>query len=47
MFGVGTAFGPRNAYEVRLFVQHVSNARIKLPNWGLTYPGITVSYALP
>src|SRR5215203_5463987 len=41
MLGVGTAFGPRNAYEVRLFVQHVSNARIRLPNWGLTYPGIT------
>src|SRR5690349_22221760 len=47
MLGVGTAFGPRNAYEVRLFVQHVSNGRIKLPNWGLTYPGITFSYALP
>ena len=47
MLGVGTAFGPRNAYEVRLFVQHVSNAGIKLPNWGLTYPGITLSYALP
>ena len=47
MIGVGTAFGPRNEYEVRLLVQHVSNGRIKLPNWGLTYPGITFSYALP
>ena len=47
MVGVGTAFGPRNAFEVRVFVQHVSNGRIKLPNWGLTYPGITLSYALP
>jgi hypothetical protein len=47
MVGVGTSFGPRNEYEVRLFVQHVSNGRIKLPNWGLTYPGITFSYALP
>ena len=47
MVGVGTSFGSRNEYEVRLLVQHVSNGRIKLPNWGLTYPGITFSYALP
>jgi lipid A 3-O-deacylase len=47
MAGVGTSFGARNEYEVRLFVQHVSNGRIKTPNWGLTYPGITLSYALP
>jgi hypothetical protein len=47
MIGIGTSFGPRNEYEVRAFVQHVSNGRIKLPNWGLTYPGITFSYALP
>jgi hypothetical protein len=44
---VGVAFGPRNAYEVKLLGQHVSNAGIKLPNWGLTYPGIAVSVALP
>ena len=47
MLGVGTSFGRRNEYEVRLYVQHVSNAGIRLPNWGLTYPGITLSYALP
>jgi len=47
MVGVGTSFGARNEYEVRLLVQHVSNAGIRLPNWGLTYPAITLSYALP
>ena len=47
MVGIGTSFGPRNEYEVRVYVQHVSNAGIKMPNWGLTYPGITFSYALP
>jgi len=47
MLGVGTSFGARNEYEIRAYVQHVSNAGIKLPNWGLTYPGITLSYALP
>jgi hypothetical protein len=45
--GIGTSFGSRNEYEIRAYVQHVSNARIKLPNWGLTYPGIAFSYALP
>ena len=43
----GVAFGPRNEYELRLYVQHVSNADIKRPNWGLTYPGMTFSVALP
>jgi len=47
MVGVGVAFGERNQYEVRVYGQHVSNGRIKLPNWGLTYPGITFSMALP
>lgn len=47
MIGVGLAFGDRNQYEVRIYGQHISNAGIKLPNWGLTYPGITFSYSLP
>jgi hypothetical protein len=47
MIGIGTSFGSRNEFEVRAFVQHVSNGRIKLPNWGLTYPGMTLSYAFP
>lgn len=47
MVGVGMAFGPRNAYEVRIYAQHVSNGKIKEPNWGLTYPGISLSVALP
>jgi len=47
MAGVGVSFGPRNEYEVRLYAQHVSNGGIKLPNWGLTYPGIAFSMALP
>jgi hypothetical protein len=47
MVGIGVAFGRNNAYEVRLYGEHVSNGRIKLPNWGLTYPAIAVSVALP
>ena len=47
VLAVGVAFGHNNAYEVRLFGQHVSDGGIKLPNWGLTYPGIALSVALP
>lgn len=43
----GVAFGDRHRYEVRISGQHVSNGGIKLPNWGLTYPSITFSVALP
>ena len=39
--------GHATSTKFALYVQHVSNAGIKLPNWGLTYPGITFSYALP
>jgi hypothetical protein len=38
--GLGLAFGPDYAYELGVYVQHVSNADIKQPNDGLTYPGI-------
>jgi lipid A 3-O-deacylase len=39
---VGFDFGDRNRYEVALFVQHVSNAKIAEPNAGLTYFGATL-----
>jgi hypothetical protein len=38
--GVGLAFGPDDRYELGAYVQHVSNARIKEPNDGLTYVGV-------
>jgi len=42
----GVSFGPRGRYEVATFVQHVSNAKIKEPNDGLTYFGVTLRLAL-
>ena len=33
-------FGAGYAYEVGMYVQHVSNADIKKPNDGLTYPTV-------
>ena len=44
---VGVAFGENNRYELKLFVQHVSNGNINRENWGQTTPGITFSMALP
>ena len=44
--GVGTAFGDRNRYEIKLYVQHVSNAHIARENWGLTTPMVMFSMAL-
>ncbi|HTR59484.1 MAG TPA: acyloxyacyl hydrolase [Casimicrobiaceae bacterium] len=38
--GVGLAFGPEHRYELGAYIQHVSNARIKEPNDGLTYFGL-------
>jgi lipid A 3-O-deacylase len=38
--GVGLSFGPEHRYELGAYVQHVSNARIKEPNDGLTYVGL-------
>ena len=37
--GAGFTFGPRDRYEAGIYVQHVSNADIKEPNYGLTYAG--------
>ena len=42
----GVSFGPRGRYEIATFLQHVSNAKIKKPNDGLTYFGLTVRLAL-
>ena len=41
---------PRHAdhrCEIAAFVHHTSNAKIKLPNSGLTYGGILLRVALP
>jgi len=38
--GIGLSFGPEHRYELGAYVQHVSNARIKEPNDGLTYVGL-------
>jgi hypothetical protein len=38
--GAGLAFGPEHRYELGAYIQHVSNARIKEPNNGLTYLGV-------
>jgi len=45
--GAGIAFGDRHRYELGAYVQHVSNARLKEPNNGLTYFGAVVRVALP
>lgn len=45
--GTGIAFGDRHRYELGVYVQHVSNARLKEPNNGLTYFGAVVRVALP
>jgi len=42
----GVSFGPRGRYEIAPFFQHVSNAKIKEPNDGLTYWGVTLRLAL-
>lgn len=42
----GVSFGPRDRYEIAPFFQHVSNAKIKEPNDGLTYWGVTIRLAL-
>jgi hypothetical protein len=44
--GVGLAFGPEYRYELGAYVQHVSNARIKEPNDGLTYVGLLLRIAM-
>jgi hypothetical protein len=45
--GTGFAFGDHHRYELGVYVQHVSNARLKEPNNGLTYLGAVLRAALP
>lgn len=45
--GVGTTFGDRKQFEIEAYYQHVSNADIKPPNWGVSYPGILFRVSLP
>jgi len=45
--GLGLSFGARSQYELELYVQHVSNARIKEPNDGLTYVGLLFRVVTP
>ena len=45
--GAGVAFGERYRYELGVYVQHVSNARLKEPNDGLTYVGAVLRTAIP
>ncbi len=44
--GTGIAFGPNHRFELGVYVQHVSNGRIKQPNIGLTYLGAVFRLAL-
>ena len=45
--GTGVAFGEHHQYELGVYVQHVSNARLKEPNNGLTYLGAILRAAIP
>jgi lipid A 3-O-deacylase len=45
--GTGVVFGDHHQYEFGVYVQHVSNARIKEPNNGLTYLGAVLRAAVP
>jgi lipid A 3-O-deacylase len=44
---IGVTFGEQARYEIAALIEHVSNAGIKQPNYGLTYSGIRVRIALP
>ncbi|MBI5923615.1 MAG: acyloxyacyl hydrolase [Betaproteobacteria bacterium] len=44
--GAGFSFGPQDRYETALFLQHVSNGRIKQPNNGFTYLGLALRMKL-
>ena len=44
--GGGFAFGEDRRFELGVYVQHESNARIKEPNPGLTYVGVVFRVAL-
>ena len=42
--GVGFAFGDKRQFDIGARYQHISNADIKRPNDGLTYPSIIFQY---
>jgi lipid A 3-O-deacylase len=44
--GTGIAFGEQHRFELGVYVQHESNARIKQPNNGLTYLGAVLRVGL-
>jgi lipid A 3-O-deacylase len=43
---LGLAVGPRDRFEIAGYVQHVSNAGIKVPNDGVTLGGVTLRLLL-
>jgi lipid A 3-O-deacylase len=43
-FGVGGTFGDKRQFDIGARYQHISNADIKKPNDGLTYPSIVFQY---
>jgi lipid A 3-O-deacylase len=43
---VGLILGPDDRYELGLYIEHVSNANIKRPNYGLTQLGLLLRIAL-
>lgn len=44
--GAGFTFGPAEEYELGIYVEHISNANIKKPNDGITYPGLVLRVRL-
>ena len=43
-FGVGFSFGDKRQFDLGARYQHISNADIKRPNDGLSYPSIVFQY---
>jgi hypothetical protein len=43
----GFSFGEQHRYELGVYLQHVSNARLKEPNDGITYAGAVFRAAIP
>lgn len=44
--GVGITFGDRQQFDLGLRIQHLSNASVKDPNWGIDFHQVRFSYAL-
>jgi hypothetical protein len=43
----GFSFGEHHRYELGVYLQHISNARLKEPNDGITYVGAVLRAAIP